>query len=185
MMDEGTGPPVIVIPGIQGRWEWMRPALRALVPTLPDDLVSLAGDSGGRCQPAQAARIRESRPAAGRHLRSHRASECGALRCVVRRLHRVAIRRHATGTGQRAGAGFGSGARLGAVVQAAAIPGEAAPERADIRPERAGAALGGNSQRAAVLGGSRPLRAGHGAPRPHRAAGAVTRRSANRRSAGG
>lgn len=30
MFDEGTGPPVVVIPGVQGRWEWMRPALRAL-----------------------------------------------------------------------------------------------------------------------------------------------------------
>src|SRR5882762_4396322 len=30
MFDEGTGPPIVVIPGVQGRWEWMRPALRAL-----------------------------------------------------------------------------------------------------------------------------------------------------------
>ena len=31
MMDEGQGPAVIVIPGIQGRWEWMTPALDALL----------------------------------------------------------------------------------------------------------------------------------------------------------
>lgn len=30
MFNEGSGPPVVVIPGVQGRWEWMRPALRAL-----------------------------------------------------------------------------------------------------------------------------------------------------------
>ena len=30
MFDQGTGVPVVVIPGLQGRWEWMRPALRAL-----------------------------------------------------------------------------------------------------------------------------------------------------------
>src|SRR5207248_10905919 len=30
MFDEGSGRPVVVIPGVQGRWEWMRPALRAL-----------------------------------------------------------------------------------------------------------------------------------------------------------
>jgi 3-oxoadipate enol-lactonase len=30
MFDEGSGPPLLVIPGIQGRWEWMQPALRAL-----------------------------------------------------------------------------------------------------------------------------------------------------------
>ena len=30
MFDEGSGPPIVVIPGVQGRWEWMMPALRAL-----------------------------------------------------------------------------------------------------------------------------------------------------------
>src|SRR5438094_690051 len=30
MFDQGSGDPLVVIPGIQGRWEWMRPALRAL-----------------------------------------------------------------------------------------------------------------------------------------------------------
>jgi 3-oxoadipate enol-lactonase len=30
IFDEGTGPPIVVIPGVQGRWEWMTPALRAL-----------------------------------------------------------------------------------------------------------------------------------------------------------
>jgi len=28
--DKGSGPPLVVIPGVQGRWEWMRPALEAL-----------------------------------------------------------------------------------------------------------------------------------------------------------
>jgi pimeloyl-ACP methyl ester carboxylesterase len=30
IIDRGTGAPVVVIPGIQGRWEWMRPAIEAL-----------------------------------------------------------------------------------------------------------------------------------------------------------
>jgi 3-oxoadipate enol-lactonase len=30
MFDQGSGSPLVVIPGVQGRWEWMRPALRAL-----------------------------------------------------------------------------------------------------------------------------------------------------------
>jgi pimeloyl-ACP methyl ester carboxylesterase len=30
MFDKGTGNPIVVIPGLQGRWEWMRPALEAL-----------------------------------------------------------------------------------------------------------------------------------------------------------
>jgi len=28
--DSGTGAPIVMIPGVQGRWEWMRPALDAL-----------------------------------------------------------------------------------------------------------------------------------------------------------
>jgi 3-oxoadipate enol-lactonase len=46
MMDEGTGPPVIVIPGIQGRWEWMVPALRELRRTCRTTSYSLCGDTG-------------------------------------------------------------------------------------------------------------------------------------------
>src|SRR5260221_10255353 len=30
IFDEGSGPAIVVIPGVQGRWEWMKPALRAL-----------------------------------------------------------------------------------------------------------------------------------------------------------
>ena len=30
IVDTGSGPPVVVIPGIQGRWEWMKPGIDAL-----------------------------------------------------------------------------------------------------------------------------------------------------------
>jgi 3-oxoadipate enol-lactonase len=30
IIDVGTGTPVVIVPGIQGRWEWMRPAVEAL-----------------------------------------------------------------------------------------------------------------------------------------------------------
>ena len=30
IIDRGTGTPIVVIPGIQGRWEWMGPAIDAL-----------------------------------------------------------------------------------------------------------------------------------------------------------
>lgn len=30
MIDTGHGTPIVLIPGVQGRWEWMRPAVRAL-----------------------------------------------------------------------------------------------------------------------------------------------------------
>jgi 3-oxoadipate enol-lactonase len=46
MFDEGTGPPVVVIPGIQGRWEWMRPALGELRKRCRTISYSLCGDIG-------------------------------------------------------------------------------------------------------------------------------------------
>jgi pimeloyl-ACP methyl ester carboxylesterase len=44
--DRGTGVPVVVIPGIQGRWEWMRPALDALARNYRTVSYSLCGDLG-------------------------------------------------------------------------------------------------------------------------------------------
>jgi pimeloyl-ACP methyl ester carboxylesterase len=46
MMDEGTGPPIVVVPGIQGRWEWMAPALRELRRTCRAISYTLCGDTG-------------------------------------------------------------------------------------------------------------------------------------------
>lgn len=48
MFDKGTGEPLVVIPGIQGRWEWMRPALRALAERYRTISYSLCGDIGSR-----------------------------------------------------------------------------------------------------------------------------------------
>ena len=54
MFDEGTGQPLIVVPGVQGRWEWMAPALRALGRYCRTISYSLCGDigSGVRFDPA-------------------------------------------------------------------------------------------------------------------------------------
>jgi pimeloyl-ACP methyl ester carboxylesterase len=46
MFDHGTGPALIVLPGVQGRWEWMRPALDALSTRCRTISYSLAGDFG-------------------------------------------------------------------------------------------------------------------------------------------
>ena len=53
MYDRGSGPPVIVVPGVQGRWEWMRPALDALSHDERAISYSLCGDigSGARLDP--------------------------------------------------------------------------------------------------------------------------------------
>jgi len=46
LFDAGSGPPLIVIPGVQGRWEWIRPALRQLSERCRTISYSLAGDFG-------------------------------------------------------------------------------------------------------------------------------------------
>ena len=46
MFDRGSGPPLIVVPGVQGRWEWMQPALIALSRSCRTISYSLCGDIG-------------------------------------------------------------------------------------------------------------------------------------------
>ena len=55
MVDAGSGPPVVMIPGLQGRWEWMQPAVEALAERCRVITFSLAGDrgSGRRFDPAR------------------------------------------------------------------------------------------------------------------------------------
>jgi pimeloyl-ACP methyl ester carboxylesterase len=54
IIDEGSGPPVVVVPGVQGRWEWMRPGIRALARRCRVITFSLAGERGaGRFDDAQ------------------------------------------------------------------------------------------------------------------------------------
>jgi pimeloyl-ACP methyl ester carboxylesterase len=54
IVDVGTGPPVVIVPGIQGRWEWMKPAVDALSATCRVITFSLADEPtcGGRYEPA-------------------------------------------------------------------------------------------------------------------------------------
>ncbi|MCX6538266.1 MAG: alpha/beta hydrolase [Acidobacteria bacterium] len=49
MLDIGTGPPLVLIPGIQGRWEWIAPTAQALARTFRVLAVSLPGERGSGC----------------------------------------------------------------------------------------------------------------------------------------
>lgn len=44
--DRGGGPPLVVVPGLQGRWEWSKPALGALARRCRTISYSLCGDIG-------------------------------------------------------------------------------------------------------------------------------------------
>src|SRR5215216_6361826 len=49
LVDVGSGPPIVVVPGIQGRWEWMRPAVDALARHCRVITFSLADEPTARC----------------------------------------------------------------------------------------------------------------------------------------
>ncbi|MGQ0732851.1 MAG: alpha/beta fold hydrolase [Acidobacteriota bacterium] len=55
MIDRGSGPPVVLIPGIQGRWEWMEPTVEALARHCRVVTFSFADEptSGFACDPAR------------------------------------------------------------------------------------------------------------------------------------
>lgn len=50
MRDTGRGPVVVLVPGVQGRWEWMRPAVDALARHCRVITFSLCGEPGSRCE---------------------------------------------------------------------------------------------------------------------------------------
>jgi pimeloyl-ACP methyl ester carboxylesterase len=50
MIDLGHGNPIVLIPGIQGRWEWMLPAVEALAARARVVSYTLCGDRGSDCR---------------------------------------------------------------------------------------------------------------------------------------
>jgi 3-oxoadipate enol-lactonase len=48
MFDRGNGPPLVVIPGLHGRWEWSTPVLRRMATRCRTISYSLCGDIGSR-----------------------------------------------------------------------------------------------------------------------------------------
>ena len=55
LIDIGKGPPLVLIPGIQGRWEYVRPAVDALATSFRTLTFPLCGErgSGGSTDPAR------------------------------------------------------------------------------------------------------------------------------------
>lgn len=56
IVDRGTGTPIVLIPGLQGRWEWMRPTVDALAKHLRVITFSLCDESTSPfpCDPGKA-----------------------------------------------------------------------------------------------------------------------------------
>jgi pimeloyl-ACP methyl ester carboxylesterase len=50
IVDVGSGPPVVMIPGVQGRWEWMKPAVDALASRVRVITFSLADEPSSQAR---------------------------------------------------------------------------------------------------------------------------------------
>ena len=71
MIDRGNGTPIVLIPGLQGRWEWMRPAVDALARHHRVITFSLCDErrSPFPCDPDTASRITSRRSSCARSRR--------------------------------------------------------------------------------------------------------------------
>lgn len=72
IIDRGSGAPIVVIPGVQGRWEWMRPAIDALAErcrvitySLADEPTSNASFDKGQGFSSYVEQVRDVLDAAG------------------------------------------------------------------------------------------------------------------------
>ena len=144
----GDGPPLVLVPGMQGRWEWMTPTVDALARRFRVATYSLCGEPGAPpLEPSYAGDL-ERLDDACRALGPDPVVLVGR---VVRRLHRPALRGTASGAGSRAGARLGAGAGVHAAAGAGALAGGAAALAAGVRAGRPGTDPARAAQRLSVV----------------------------------
>ncbi len=153
VVDRGSGVPVVLVPGIQGRWEWMAPAVEALAARCRVITFSLA-DEPSAAWPARGIGFDAYVEQIGQALDAAPPRARRDLRRVVRRADRRGVSAPVSRTGGGTRAGFGDSAVLGArctravlhaaaAAAAAAVPAvvaAAAPRRLPPRPRDGGRA---------------------------------------------
>jgi pimeloyl-ACP methyl ester carboxylesterase len=156
MFELGKGTPIVLIPGLQGRWEWMRPAVDALARQHRVITFSLCDErtSPFPCDLDRAFDNYVSQV----NLALDRA---GIDRAVIAGVSYGAV----SGTGQRAGAGVGAARLVGAESTAAPLSRLAAVDEPDVPGHRARTDALGNDlgaaddhEAAAILRSARPAR---------------------------
>ena len=95
MFDQGSGPALVVVPGLQGRWEWMKPALRSSPQRCRAISYSLCGDIGSGERLARRAGLRQL-PAPARRGARRRGPRARSRLCGVSFGGFVALRYAAT-----------------------------------------------------------------------------------------
>ena len=113
IVEYGDGEPLVLVPGIQGRWEYMRPAIDALAPFFHVLTFALCGEPDARCRldriegPGQL----HGPGLVGAGCEEHRASD--DLRRVVRRPRRAPVWCGSCRSSQGPRPGVDAGARDG------------------------------------------------------------------------
>ena len=92
VFDRGSGPPVVVVPGLQGRWEWARPALRRLASTCRAISYSLSGDFGSGRRARRELGFDDYVHQLDAVFETTGVTRRRTLRCLVRRMCRAPLR---------------------------------------------------------------------------------------------
>ena len=112
IIDRGTGAPIVMIPGIQGRWEYMRPAIDALAESFRVITFPLCGERGKPPASQSDERIGRLRRPDRRSARRSPPDASDDLRRLLRRAHRASVRRAASRADLRARSGVATGTEL-------------------------------------------------------------------------
>ena len=133
IVDRGGGTPIVVIPGAQGRWEWMKPAIDVLAQRCRVITFSLADEPSADAPLRPAARVLVLCGPGTRRTRCRRRRPCGDLRSVIWRADCRGVRCPVSGPCLVAGARFGAAAFVDARSTGAVLPAGAPASGAAVR----------------------------------------------------
>ena len=136
MIDIGTGTPLVLVPGIQGRWEWMRPTVEALAKHFRVLSFSLAGERTSGQALDRRLGFDNFIVQIDRVLADAGVSGRGGVRRLVRRPHRGAVRGGAAATAACARPRVGTGAWLHAGRPGALLPARAVAAQPAVLRQR-------------------------------------------------
>ena len=145
MFDQGKGPAVVVVPGVQGRWEWMKPALVELAGRCHTISYSLRGDIGSGEKADPALGFDNYLGQLDAVLDRLGPAPVTLVRCLVRRFRRAPLCRRTSGTSQVTRARVGAGTRVEAEPAAGALDLAAVDIRPGVCRHRADASLAGGA----------------------------------------
>ncbi len=147
MIDIGRGAPVVLIPGLQGRWEWMRPTVELLAEHYRVISYSLCDERSSPSTFDEALGFENYLRAGQRRVGPGRAPAGDADRRLLRRPDRHRVRGASSGTGVEPGAGVGVADGLDAGCPRALLHARAQAAEPGVRGHLADAPATGSASR--------------------------------------